>query len=219
MFDAEPEQVNQEMIELGRQLDEVRQQSQLSRFAFFPIAADPAQLHHRQFPARRLDAPDLQHVVLVAGRRGARRRLGSSRSTPPSIWFPAWARWPSTAWSIPAAQFPSSGPPARSPRSWAPSWCAFPKTKIQLGFFYWVLRPRLLRFSWPAYAVLPLWFVEQFLSGAIAGETGGVAYWAHIGGFLVGRGSGTESALFGHRTEDGPGHRSQSRLVGRLRAS
>jgi hypothetical protein len=62
----------------------------------------------------------------------------------------------------------------------------FPKTKIQLGFFYWILRPRLLRFSWPAYAVLPLWFVEQFLSGAIAGETGGVAYWAHIGGFGVG---------------------------------
>ena len=48
------------------------------------------------------------------------------------------------------------------------------------------MRPRLLRFSWPAYAVLPLWFVEQFLSGAIGGETGGVAYWAHIGGFLVG---------------------------------
>ena len=62
----------------------------------------------------------------------------------------------------------------------------FPKTKIQLGFFYWILRPRLLRFSWPAYAVLPLWFVEQFLSSAIAGEAGGVAYWAHIGGFLIG---------------------------------
>jgi membrane associated rhomboid family serine protease len=64
----------------------------------------------------------------------------------------------------------------------------FPNTKIQLGFFYWILRPRLLRFSWPAYAVLPLWFVEQFLSSAIAGETGGVAYWAHIGGFVIGVG-------------------------------
>jgi hypothetical protein len=66
----------------------------------------------------------------------------------------------------------------------------FPKTKIQLGFFYWILRPRLLRFSWPAYAVLPLWFAEQFLYGAIAGESGGVAYWAHIGGFLIGVGLG-----------------------------
>jgi membrane associated rhomboid family serine protease len=62
----------------------------------------------------------------------------------------------------------------------------FPKTKIQLGFFYWILRPRLYRFSAPAYAVLPLWLGMQLLSGVLAGESGGVAYWAHIGGFGFG---------------------------------
>jgi tetratricopeptide (TPR) repeat protein len=62
----------------------------------------------------------------------------------------------------------------------------FPKAKIQMGFFYWVIKPKLLRFSWPAYAVLPLWFVEQFLEAAIGGSASGVAYWAHIGGFVFG---------------------------------
>ncbi len=62
----------------------------------------------------------------------------------------------------------------------------FPKTKIQLGFLYWILPPRLYRFKAPAYAVLPLWLGEQLLSGVMAGESGGVAYWAHIGGFGFG---------------------------------
>jgi membrane associated rhomboid family serine protease len=43
----------------------------------------------------------------------------------------------------------------------------------------------------PALLVLGMWFVIQFLSGAMdtspAGQaTGGVAWWAHIGGFLIG---------------------------------
>ena len=36
MSEAEPDQINAEMADLGRQLDEVRQHSQLSHFAFFP---------------------------------------------------------------------------------------------------------------------------------------------------------------------------------------
>ncbi len=42
----------------------------------------------------------------------------------------------------------------------------------------------------PALVVLGFWFILQFLSGAASvvasGETGGVAWWAHIGGFLGG---------------------------------
>jgi membrane associated rhomboid family serine protease len=42
--------------------------------------------------------------------------------------------------------------------------------------------------SLPALLVLGLWFVFQFFSGAFAlgGAGGGVAWWAHIGGFLFG---------------------------------
>jgi len=48
-------------------------------------------------------------------------------------------------------------------------------------------------FVWlPAWVVLGFWFVAQFLSGAatsIAGRmggSGGIAFWAHVGGFLAG---------------------------------
>jgi membrane associated rhomboid family serine protease len=47
-------------------------------------------------------------------------------------------------------------------------------------------------FSVPAWVMLGYWFVVQFLSGAAsavtyAGENrGGVAFWAHVGGFIAG---------------------------------
>jgi membrane associated rhomboid family serine protease len=51
---------------------------------------------------------------------------------------------------------------------------------IPLGFFMHTLRL-------PAIAVLGFWFVLQFLQSAMtAGQVGGVAYWAHIGGFIAG---------------------------------
>ena len=55
-------------------------------------------------------------------------------------------------------------------------------TLIPLGFF---LRLTLL----PASLVLGLWFVLQFFQGLLSlggPDVGGVAFWAHIGGFLVG---------------------------------
>ena len=48
-------------------------------------------------------------------------------------------------------------------------------------------------FMWlPAWIVLGFWFVVQFLSGAAtsigshSGSSGGIAFWAHVGGFLAG---------------------------------
>jgi membrane associated rhomboid family serine protease len=55
-------------------------------------------------------------------------------------------------------------------------------TFVPLGFF---MRLTMV----PAAIVLGFWFVMQFFSGvmSIGGpEVGGVAYWAHIGGFVVG---------------------------------
>ncbi len=55
---------------------------------------------------------------------------------------------------------------------------------IPLGFFVRIA-------EWPAWAVLGLWFVLQVFSGVLSlgvssGAAGGVAFFAHIGGFLVG---------------------------------
>ena len=53
---------------------------------------------------------------------------------------------------------------------------------VFLGFFVTTLRL-------PALLVLGFWFVLQFLNAVVAGEAGGgVAWWAHIGGFVAGLG-------------------------------
>jgi membrane associated rhomboid family serine protease len=47
-------------------------------------------------------------------------------------------------------------------------------------------------FSAPAWVMLPLWFGQQLFLAALThdlGEGGGVAYWAHVGGFLFGLGA------------------------------
>jgi membrane associated rhomboid family serine protease len=55
-------------------------------------------------------------------------------------------------------------------------------TIIPLGFFLHITRL-------PAVIVLGMWFLLQFLEGVLALGTaglGGVAFWAHIGGFVFG---------------------------------
>ena len=52
---------------------------------------------------------------------------------------------------------------------------------IPLFFFVWL----------PAWVVLGYWFVVQFLQGAATsianpGGPGGIAFWAHVGGFIAG---------------------------------
>lgn len=62
------------------------------------------------------------------------------------------------------------------------------KTRIHFVLIYFLgFLPRFWRFAAPAYIMLPLWLATQFFSVSMAGEFGdGVAYWAHISGFLLG---------------------------------
>ncbi|MGZ3584769.1 MAG: rhomboid family intramembrane serine protease [Ktedonobacterales bacterium] len=57
------------------------------------------------------------------------------------------------------------------------------RTIIFLGFFFTLARL-------PALLVIGIWFALQFVSGltslSTSGQTGGVAYFAHIGGFVAG---------------------------------
>jgi membrane associated rhomboid family serine protease len=52
---------------------------------------------------------------------------------------------------------------------------------VFLGFF-------IQRVVVPAFLMLGYWFLIQFLSGSLAhgGAGGGVAFWAHVGGFAAG---------------------------------
>jgi membrane associated rhomboid family serine protease len=60
-------------------------------------------------------------------------------------------------------------------------------TLVPLGFF-------LTTFQLPAYLFLGFWFIQQAFFGVaslgvrttVGMENGGIAYWAHAGGFVVG---------------------------------
>lgn len=60
----------------------------------------------------------------------------------------------------------------------------FPKARVDVlfifGFFFRVIPV-------PAFLMLGVWFAIQVLNGSVAdGMSGGVAYWAHAGGFVAG---------------------------------
>lgn len=62
----------------------------------------------------------------------------------------------------------------------------FPNTKIRLG---WLFIVKVFKFNVPAYIILPMWLGIQLFWGVIFrsfGAEGGIAYWAHIGGFAFG---------------------------------
>jgi len=69
----------------------------------------------------------------------------------------------------------------------------YARTKVRLFYFFWIgFRVLTGTFRAPALAMIPLWFANEVLQAWLwhrSGSTGGVAYLAHVGGFLFGAGS------------------------------
>lgn len=60
----------------------------------------------------------------------------------------------------------------------------YPKAKVDVLLILVVI---LKKITLPSYIILGLWMIMQLFSGvATTTEGGGVAYWAHIGGFIAG---------------------------------
>ncbi len=61
----------------------------------------------------------------------------------------------------------------------------YPKVPVHLLVFFGFF---VTTFRVPAYLMLGYWFVLQVLGGlpSLGGGTGGVAFWAHVGGFVAG---------------------------------
>lgn len=58
---------------------------------------------------------------------------------------------------------------------------------VNIRFFYWFFLVFRGTFDAPAWLMLPLWLLQQFFFASLdTGGRGGVAYWAHIGGFAFG---------------------------------
>ncbi len=62
----------------------------------------------------------------------------------------------------------------------------FFKTKLHFAYFFWVIVFLRGTFSAPAWLMLPLWFLQQVLYAMLIKSEGGVAFMAHIGGFVFG---------------------------------
>ncbi|MBW2306651.1 MAG: rhomboid family intramembrane serine protease [Deltaproteobacteria bacterium] len=65
---------------------------------------------------------------------------------------------------------------------------SFPKARVLTLVFIFIF---ITTIEIPAYFFLAFWFILQFLSGtmsiaASSGDAGGVAWWAHVGGFVLG---------------------------------
>ena len=75
------------------------------------------------------------------------------------------------------------------------------KTRIRFFYFFWplvlFLRPMVGTFRLYAAVALGLWFLQQLFYGLLtAGAAAGVAFWAHVGGFLFGMAAGVGLKFF-----------------------
>ena len=91
----------------------------------------------------------------------------------------ASALWMLTAWGSP---YPAVGASGAISAVLGAYFILYPNVRIRtlmgVGFFWRVIRV-------PAYVMIGLWFLYQLMLASIPLNTG-VAYWAHIGGFIAG---------------------------------
>ena len=87
------------------------------------------------------------------------------------------------AWTNPASTTPALGASGAVAGLMGAFLVRFPKMKIEMA---WLPIYKIYRFKAAAYWLLPLWLFAEIFFGTLSGNSGGVAHWAHVGGFLFG---------------------------------
>jgi membrane associated rhomboid family serine protease len=87
-------------------------------------------------------------------------------------------------WAAPAARIPMVGASGAIAGVMGAYFCLYPRARIVMLIFLFIFIDFV---EVPAFFFLAFWFLLQFMSGALsASAQGGVAWWAHIGGFAGG---------------------------------
>jgi len=89
------------------------------------------------------------------------------------------------AWSNPGSITPTIGASGAVAALMGAFLVRFPKMKIEMAWLLPLLF-RLYRFKAAAYWLLPMWLLTEVFYGSLSNSSGGVAHWAHVGGFLFG---------------------------------
>ncbi len=87
------------------------------------------------------------------------------------------------AWSNPGSLTPTLGASGAVAALMGAFLVRFPRMKIEMA---WLFMFKLYRFKASAYWLLPMWLAMEIFYGSLFGSAGGVAHWAHVGGFLFG---------------------------------
>jgi membrane associated rhomboid family serine protease len=182
----EPEEASREMATLGQQLDQMLSTSMLERYAFVATKRLPSTYVTANF----LHAGWL-HLIFnlwFLWLAGSVLEDAWGRIIYPMFYFAggAFALW-AQATSSPHSIVPVVGASGAVAALMGAFLVRYFKTKIQFLFIWFFgFYPRFWRFKSPAYFMLPLWLGTQLFWAAMDSEGGGIAYWAHIGGFGFG---------------------------------
>lgn len=79
----------------------------------------------------------------------------------------------------------------------------YPRARIKIFYFYMFVVPRWGQWLAPAWVVIPLWAALELVKALLdQSMEGGVAYWAHVGGFIFGALAAVAAQRFGFVAED-----------------